>query len=105
MVIIDKSIEKQNLHKRIAIGTINLLGNQQAEDHLDFYDYHSQLLSMWITNVDTSWSYSCLPIALTIIKKEELTSKPSPWFGIDLMLSITYISSIGGSSNILRPPS
>ncbi|XCI74963.1 MAG: hypothetical protein ABI045_06245 [Flavobacteriales bacterium] len=60
------------------------------------------LPSMWMDRQCGAVSLLVLFIVLAIIKKEELASKPSLRFGIALILAIAYVSSIGGSSNIVR---
>lgn len=96
-----KAIEAQNLHKRIALVLIKVLGNSRPKILLSIM-IATAFLSMWIANVTTA--LLMLPIGMAIISKEENMENPIPKFGTALMLSIAYSASIGGLGTIIGSP-
>lgn len=110
--IIAIAIEKWNLHKRIALNIISLIGTSMSNMILGFM-IATAFLSMWISN--TATSVMMLPIGIAIIKqlstietkkgptKEEQTQISSN-FGKVLMLGIAYSASIGGIATLIGTP-
>ena len=89
------AIEKWNLHKRIALNIINIIGASISKIILGFM-LATAFLSMWISN--TATAVMMLPIGMAIIsqmqdhpatKENEITL-----FGKSLMLAIAYLSLI-----------
>lgn len=103
--IIAIAIEKWNLHKRIALNIINLIGSDVRKIILGFM-VATAFLSMWISN--TATAVMMLPIGLAIIK--QLKDNPNTvedeneTFGKALMLSIAYSASIGGLATLIGTP-
>lgn len=103
--IIAVAIEKWNLHKRIALNIINIIGSNVRKIILGFM-IATAFLSMWISN--TATSVMMLPIGLAIIK--QLKDNPSTLanenviFGKALMLAIAYSASIGGLATLIGTP-
>ena len=99
------TIEKWNLHKRIALSIINVLGAGISRIILGFM-LATAFMSMWISN--TATTVMMLPIGLAIIK--QLKDHPSTpedeneLFGKALMLSIAYSASIGGMATLFGTP-
>lgn len=103
--IIAIAIEKWNLHKRIALHIIKLIGINVRKIILGFM-VATAFLSMWISN--TATSVMMLPIGMSIVS--QLKDNPSTEknetliFGKALMLSIAYSASIGGIATLIGTP-
>ena len=99
------AIEKWNLHKRIALNIINIIGSDIRKIILGFM-LATAFLSMWISN--TATSVMMLPIGIAIIK--QLKDNPNTIenenniFGKALMLAIAYSASIGGIGTLIGTP-
>ena len=99
--IIAIAIEKWNLHKRIALNIISLIGSNISKIVLGFM-VATAFLSMFISN--TATTVMMLPIALSVINQFEFSEKRKKKFGKALMLSIAYSASIGGIATLIGTP-
>jgi len=103
--ILALSIEKWNLHKRIALNIIKIIGTDIKKIILGFM-IATAFLSMWISN--TATSVMMLPIGIAIIKQmKDLKNTPENEnliFGKSLMLSIAFSASIGGVATLIGTP-
>ncbi|TRO63327.1 SLC13 family permease [Christiangramia sabulilitoris] len=103
--ILAVAIEKWNLHKRIALHIIRLIGTDVKNIILGFM-IATAFLSMWISN--TATSVMMLPIGMSIIS--QLKNNPATRndenliFGRALMLGIAYSASIGGIATLIGTP-
>ncbi|WP_370214240.1 SLC13 family permease [Mesoflavibacter profundi] len=103
--IIAIAIEKWNLHKRIALNIIKIIGFNLKRIILGFM-LATAFLSMWISN--TATSVMMLPIGVAIIL--QLKDNPNTpedenlTFGKALMLAIAYSASIGGIATLIGTP-
>ncbi|MFV1450035.1 SLC13 family permease [Maribacter sp. HS] len=99
------AIEKWNLHRRIALTIINLIGTNVINIILGFM-LATAFLSMWISN--TAAAVIILPIAMAIVY--QLNDNPdtekdeNKIFGKALMLAIAYSASIGGIATLIGTP-
>ncbi|WP_461532819.1 SLC13 family permease [Sinomicrobium sp.] len=96
------AIERWNLHRRIALSIIALIGTELTRIILGFM-VASAFISMWISN--TATAVMMLPIGIAIIDqfpKDE--SGHSTNFGKAMMLGIAYSSSIGGIATLIGTP-
>ena len=99
------AIEKWNLHKRIALHVIKLIGTNVSKIILGFMAA-TAFLSMWISN--TATAVMMLPIAMSIVA--QLKDNPSTKedenliFGKAIMLAIAYSASIGGIATLIGTP-
>jgi sodium-dependent dicarboxylate transporter 2/3/5 len=96
--ILALAIEKVNLHKRMALNMLVLVGNN-GKYLIGGFMLSSCLLSMWIMN--TSTTLMLLPIGLavaTVIQDtvKEITQNEFLKFQTSLLLGIAYAASIGG---------
>ncbi|MBC3846730.1 SLC13/DASS family transporter [Winogradskyella echinorum] len=103
--IIAIAIEKWNLHKRIALNIIKLVGTNVSRIILGFM-VATALLSMWISN--TATAVMILPVGIAIVL--QLQDNPNTKenenliFGKALMLAIAYSASIGGMATLIGTP-
>ncbi len=99
------AIEKWNLHKRIALNIIKIVGTNVVYIILGFM-IATAFLSMWISN--TATAVMILPIGMAIVS--QLKDNPRTIedenliFGKALMLSIAYSASIGGMATLIGTP-
>jgi sodium-dependent dicarboxylate transporter 2/3/5 len=99
------AIEKWNLHKRIALNVINLIGTSVKNIILGFM-VATAFLSMWISN--TATAVMMLPIGMAIITQlkdnPDTIENENTIFGKALMLAIAYSASIGGVATLIGTP-
>lgn len=108
--IIALAMEKWNLHRRIAISIIAMVGTNMDRIVLGFM-IATGFLSMWISN--TATAMMMIPIGLAIINqvadglKNDPSIDTSPQrfaFGKALMLGIAYSASLGGIATLIGTP-
>ena len=102
--LIAVTIEKWQLHKRIALHTILLVGTSSNQIILGFM-LATAFLSAWISN--TATAMMMVTIGLAVIKQTqkenpELNEKSD--FSTALMLGIAYSASIGGIATLIGTP-
>ncbi|EAZ95249.1 sodium-dependent transporter [Flavobacteria bacterium BAL38] len=99
------AIEKWNLHKRIALTIIKLIGANMNRIVLGFM-IATAFLSMWISN--TATAVMILPVGMAVIThlKDNPNTKDNEniLFGKILMLGIAYSASIGGMATLIGTP-
>lgn len=110
--LIAVTMQKWNLHRRIAMHTLRAVGITPNRIIFGFM-LATALLSMWISN--TATTMMMLPIGMAVISQVELLQssdqsssrddvKLKSNFGICLMLSIAYSASIGGVATLIGTP-
>jgi sodium-dependent dicarboxylate transporter 2/3/5 len=99
------AIEKWNLHKRIALTIITLIGTNMNRIVLGFM-IATAFLSMWISN--TATAVMILPVGMAVIThlKDNPNTKENEniLFAKILMLAIAYSASIGGMATLIGTP-
>lgn len=97
------AIEKWQLHKRIALSIIALVGTNPNKILLGFM-LATAFLSMWISN--TAAAVMLLPVGMAIVQQMRHAGAEADWqpFGKALMLAIAYAASIGGMATLIGTP-
>ena len=106
------AVQKWNLHKRIALNILRVMGNRLDTLILGFM-LAASLLSMWLSN--TATTMMLLPIALSIVLLREdfraahgtVDTPPHPRernFSLALLLGLAYAASIGGMATLTGTP-
>ena len=103
--IIALAMERWNLHKRIALHIVMLVGVSSSRLVLGFM-LATAFMSMWISN--TATTMMMVPIALAVVLKlEELAEgeqRGRSRFAVGLLLAIAYAASIGGIATLVGTP-
>jgi sodium-dependent dicarboxylate transporter 2/3/5 len=101
--MIAMAMQRHNLHKRVALNIIHIIGNSPKKIILGFM-IATAFLSMWISN--TATAMLMLPIGIAVVDhvRDETNGIHNKSFGITLMLSIAYASSIGGVGTLIGTP-
>ena len=100
--LIAMAMQKWDLHRRIALLTIALVGSNPSRIILGFM-LSTAFLSMWISN--TATAMMMLPIGLAVISSQQTeNARESSHFAPALMLSIAYSASIGGVATLIGTP-
>ncbi|MGM0759029.1 MAG: SLC13 family permease [Thermodesulfobacteriota bacterium] len=105
------AMEKWNLHKRIALAIIMLIGGGPKRIILGFM-VATAFLSMWISNTATTMMMTPIGLAVilqfaVLIQREGLNVNVGLGrfaFGSALMLGIAYSASIGGVATLIGTP-
>lgn len=97
------AMQKWDLHRRIALKLLLIVGNSPAKIMLGFM-LGTAFLSMWISN--TATTMLMVPILISIILKlEEINPKENiQHFSTGLLLSVAYSASIGGIATLVGTP-
>jgi sodium-dependent dicarboxylate transporter 2/3/5 len=96
------AIERWQLHRRIALNIIKMVGTKPTSIILGFM-LATGFLSMWLSN--TATTIMMLPIGLSLIKELDPSGKSeNSNFTVALLLGIAYASSIGGIATLIGTP-
>ena len=97
------TMEKWNVHRRIALWVIRAVGGGPARIVLGFM-LASALLSMWISN--TATAIMMIPVGLAVILRmeEQFGSERTRPFSVAVMLGIAYACSAGGIATLVGTP-
>lgn len=101
--IVAIAMQRWDLHRRIAINILNVVGTKPASIILGFL-ISSAFLSMWISN--TATALMMLPIGLSVLElvDQQTDSTGKSNFEICLVLSIAFGCSIGGMGTLIGTP-
>ncbi|MCK5125373.1 MAG: SLC13/DASS family transporter [candidate division Zixibacteria bacterium] len=101
--IIALAMQRWDLHKRIALKIILLIGFSPKRIILGFMAA-SFFLSMWISNTATTMMIVPMAMAIILKMRESLDAKTVNRFAVGLLISIAYAASIGGTSTLIGTP-
>lgn len=100
--ILALAIERWNLHSRLALNVLAVVGSRPRAIVAAFM-LVSASLSMWVTN--TAATIMLLPVAVSVISllraQDERGDGATAAFALSLLLGIAYASSIGGMGTIV----
>lgn len=102
--IIALAMQKTNLHRRVAINLIAVMGTQPARIIAGFL-LASALISMWVSN--TATALMMLPIATSVvllIPEEGAARTGMKSFGSALLLAVAYGATTGGMATLIGTP-
>lgn len=101
--LIALAMERWNLHRRIALNIVSLIGSQPARLVFGFM-IATAFLSMWISN--TATAIMMLAIGLAVIRQaeESFGTEDTANLSVALLLGIAYSASIGGLATLVGTP-
>ena len=99
--IIAKSVERWNLHERLALLTVSRAGASPAGLSLGFL-VAAAMLSAWISN--TATTIMLMPVALSVAYSLGAQKEGGSPLAVALCLSVAYGASIGGLSTPVGTP-
>ena len=101
--IIALAMQRWNLHRRIALSILVMIGTSPGRILLGFMSA-TAFLSMWISN--TATAMMMIPILLSVINKldETVDENVINRYSIGLLLGVAYSASIGGMATLVGTP-
>ncbi len=97
------TMEKWDLHRRIALAIIHFVGGGPSRIVLGFM-LAAAFLSMWISNTATAVMMVPIGLAMILQIEEEFDKDKTHKFSVGLMLGIAYACSVGGLTTLVGTP-
>ncbi len=98
--LIAVTMERWELHRRVALQTIRFVGASPGRIILGFM-IAAGFLSMWVSN--TATTVMMVPIGMAVVQKARSEGEAGS-FGTALMLAIAFAATIGGMATIIGTP-
>ncbi|RJS91086.1 DASS family sodium-coupled anion symporter [Salinisphaera sp. Q1T1-3] len=100
--LIGLAMQRWNLHRRIALTTLRVVGSQPRRQIAGFM-IATGFISMWVSN--TATSVMMLPIGTSVIALMADRDLPGvDRYATNLLLGIAYAASIGGTATLIGTP-
>ncbi|MCB1228617.1 MAG: SLC13/DASS family transporter [Verrucomicrobiae bacterium] len=97
------AMERWNLHRRIALRIIQLIGSSPARLVLSFM-VASAFLSMWISNTATAIMMLAIGMAIVAEEEKRFGTERTHKLTVALLLGIAYACSVGGMATLVGTP-
>jgi sodium-dependent dicarboxylate transporter 2/3/5 len=97
------TMEKWNLHRRIALKIIRAIGGGPGRIVLGFM-VAAAFLSMWISNTATAVMMVPIGLAIVLEMEEDFGVEDTHPFSVGVMLGIGYACSVGGIATLVGTP-
>ncbi len=97
------TMEKWNLHRRIALNIIRVVGGGPARIVLGFM-IAAAFLSMWISNTATAVMMVPIGLAIVLQIEDQAAGDEARPLSVGLMLGIAYGCSVGGLTTLVGTP-
>ncbi|MGB5505009.1 MAG: SLC13 family permease, partial [Polyangiales bacterium] len=97
------TMEKWNLHRRIALWIIRTVGGGADRIILGFM-LAGAFLSMWISNTATAIMMIPIGLAIVLRMEEDFGRESTHTFSVAVMLAIAYSCSVGGIATLVGTP-
>ena len=99
--ILAAAFEASGLHRRLALKLISVVGTRPDRIILGFM-VSGGFISMWVSN--TAATLMLLPLANSMLKRDDASGAPPTPFEKALVLSIAYAATIGGFGTLIGSP-
>ena len=97
------TMEKWDLHRRIALWIIRKIGGGPSRMVLGFM-IAAAFLSMWVSNTATGIMMVPIGLAIVLRMEEEFGAERTKTFSVAIMLGIAYSCSVGGIATLVGTP-
>ncbi len=97
------TMEKWDLHRRIALWIIRKIGGGPERIVLGFMTA-AAFLSMWVSNTATAIMMMPIGLAIVLRMEDEFGREDTQMFSVAIMLGIAYSCSVGGVATLVGTP-